>query len=44
MPKAVWKGTVIAESDETVVVEGSHYFPPSSLKKEYLRDSDTRTT
>ena len=44
MPKAEWKGTVIAESDETVVVEGSHYFPASSIKKEFFKESDTRTT
>jgi uncharacterized protein (DUF427 family) len=39
--KAVWKDTVIAESDNTVVVEGNHYFPPESVKKEYLTKSDT---
>ncbi|MDP1604303.1 MAG: DUF427 domain-containing protein, partial [Legionella sp.] len=31
MPKAVWNGTVIAESDDTVMVEGNHYFPSSSV-------------
>ena len=41
--KAVWKGAEIANSDDTVVVEGNHYFPLSSVKKDYLRDSDTRT-
>ena len=44
MPKAEWKGTVIAEADETIVVEGAHYFPPGSLKKEFFKESDTRTT
>ncbi len=34
--KAVWNDTVIAESDDTVVVEGNHYFPSSSLKNEYF--------
>lgn len=42
--KAVWNGVVIAESDETILIEGNHYFPPSSVKREYLRDSDTHTT
>jgi hypothetical protein len=32
--KAVWNGTVVAESDDTVVVEGNHYFPAESLKRE----------
>jgi len=34
--KAVWKDTVIAESNETVVVEGNHYFPPDSVHRELL--------
>ena len=34
--KAVFNGTVIAESDETVVVEGNHYFPPSSVNFDYF--------
>ncbi len=42
--KAVWNGTVLAESDETIVVEGNHYFPPESIQREYLRTSDTHTT
>jgi uncharacterized protein (DUF427 family) len=41
MPKAVWRGTVIAESDDTVVVEGNHYFPRAALKDELLQPSDT---
>ncbi len=41
--RAVWNGAVLAESDETVVVEGNHYFPPASLKREYFSDSDTHT-
>jgi len=44
MPKATWNGQVIAESDDTVVVEGNHYFPPDSVKRDLLTDSDTRTT
>ncbi len=42
--KAIWNGMIIAESDETVVVEGNHYFPRSSVKSEYLRESATHTT
>jgi uncharacterized protein (DUF427 family) len=41
--KAIWKETVIAESDQTVVVEGNHYFPPGTLKTEYLKPSETHT-
>ncbi len=42
--KATWKGAVLAESDETVVVEGNHYFPPESVNREYFRESSTHTT
>lgn len=42
--KAIWNGQVIAESDDTVVVEGNHYFPRSSVKAEYLADSPTHST
>jgi uncharacterized protein (DUF427 family) len=42
--KAVWNGQVIAESDQTVVVEGNHYFPPDSVHSEYFVSSDTHTT
>ncbi len=41
--KATWQGTIIAESDDTVVVEGNHYFPPDSLRREYFRRSDQHT-
>lgn len=41
--KAMWKGKVLAESNETKVVEGNHYFPPDSIHREYFRDSDTHT-
>ena len=41
--KAIWNGAVIAESDDTVVVEGNHYFPLVSVKAEYLKPSDTTT-
>lgn len=42
--KAIWKDTVLAESDDTVVVENNHYFPASSLKKECFAPSKTHTT
>jgi len=42
--RALWKNQVIAESNDTVVVEGNHYFPLSSLKKEFTVPSDTKTT
>ena len=42
--KAIWNNQVIAESDATVVVENNHYFPRSSVKKEFLKDSATHTT
>ena len=42
--KAVWNGTVIAESDSTVVVEGNHYFPPESVNRDFLKDSNTQST
>jgi uncharacterized protein (DUF427 family) len=41
--KAVWNNTEIAKSDDTVVVEGNHYFPLTSVSKDYLRESDTRS-
>jgi uncharacterized protein (DUF427 family) len=41
--RAVWNGRVIAESDQTVVVEGNHYFPADSVRREFLQDSDTTT-
>ncbi len=41
--KAIWNQQVIAESDDTVVVEGNHYFPPDSVKREFLQDSATTT-
>ena len=42
--RAIWKDRVLAESDETRVVEGNHYFPPSSLRPECFEDSPTHTT
>ncbi len=43
MARAMWNGVIIAESDATIVVEGNHYFPPDSVKREYLRESATHT-
>jgi len=41
--KAIWNGKVIAESEDTVVVEGNHYFPIDSINKEYFKESSTNT-
>lgn len=41
--KAMWNGALLAESDRTVVVEGNHYFPPDSIRKEHFQPSDTKT-
>jgi uncharacterized protein (DUF427 family) len=38
--KATWNGVVIAESDDTVVVEGNHYFPEGALRREYVTASE----
>ncbi len=42
--KAIWNETVIAESDETIQIEGNHYFPPNALKGAFVERSDTHTT
>ncbi len=42
--KAIWNGAVIAESDDTVIVEGNHYFPADALHREYVVDSTHQTT
>ncbi|MCK5440987.1 MAG: DUF427 domain-containing protein [Maribacter sp.] len=42
--KAIWNGIVIAESDDTVVIENNHYFPANSIKKEYFKNSESHTT
>jgi len=44
MAKAIWKGTILAESDQTRVVEGNYYFPPDSINKEYFHASENHTT
>lgn len=43
MPRAKWKGTVIAQSDHTEIVEGNHYFPADSVNRELLQESGTRS-
>jgi len=42
--KAIWNDQVIAESNDTIVVENNHYFPLESVKAEYLENTDTHTT
>lgn len=44
MPKAIWNNQVIAESDATIIVEGNHYFPLTSVNQTYLRPNDHHTT
>ncbi len=41
--KAIWNGKIIAESDQTINVEGNHYFPYDSVNKEFLSHSETHT-
>ncbi|RYF25234.1 MAG: DUF427 domain-containing protein [Comamonadaceae bacterium] len=42
--KATWNGVTLAESDDTVLVEGNHYFPESALNREYFTFSNHKTT
>lgn len=44
MPKAIWNGAVLAESDRCEVVEGNQYFPPDSINQEYFKPSNTHTS
>lgn len=43
MAKAIWNGVVLAESEKTVVVEGSHYFPTHTIHKEYFQPNSSHT-
>ena len=43
MVKATWNGAVLAESDQTIMVEGNHYFPPNSIHAEYFVQVDGKT-
>ena len=42
--KAIYNGEIIAESNDTIVIEGNHYFPPSSFKKDFFKQSSTHYT
>jgi len=42
--KAIWNNTVIAESNDTKIIEGNHYFPHDSIKKEFFTTTETHTT
>ncbi|MBC3787735.1 DUF427 domain-containing protein [Spirosoma utsteinense] len=42
--KAIWNGQIIAESDDTIIIENNHYFPKESVKATYLSDSQTHST
>ena len=42
--KAMWRNVILAESNDTVVVEGNHYFPPDSINKQHFKQSETHTT
>ncbi len=42
--RAIWNSTVLAHSNETIELEGNHYFPPDSLKKKFFRKSDFHTS
>ena len=44
MPKAIWNGVVLAESDRTEQVEGNHYFPPESINMEYFSATNHQTS
>ena len=44
MPKATWNGVLLAESDHTEVVEGNHYFPATSINRQYFKQSPTHST
>ena len=41
--KAIWNGQIIAESNETIVIENNHYFPPESIKEQFFNPSSTHT-
>ena len=44
MAKTTWKGKVLAESEEPKIIEGNFYFPPESVNREYIKESETHTT
>jgi uncharacterized protein (DUF427 family) len=44
MPKAIWNGAVLAESDKCEVVEGNQYFPPDAINKQYFKESNAHSS
>jgi len=42
--KTIWGNVILADSGDTIVIEGNHYFPPDSIKKEYFQESNTHST
>lgn len=42
--KAIWNGATLAESDDTIVIEGNHYFPADSLNREFFKESVTSSS
>lgn len=44
MPKVTWNGATLAESDQTEIVEGNHYFPPEAINRTYFQENDMHTT
>ena len=44
MARATWNSVILADSDQTEIVEANHYFPPSSVDRRYLRPSATHST
>jgi uncharacterized protein (DUF427 family) len=44
MAKAIWEGTVLAESNQTIEVEGNQYFPPAAVKRDFFTPNDHHTT
>ncbi len=41
--RAIWNGAVLAESDDTILIEGNHYFPPDSVKRKCFQESSQHT-
>lgn len=41
--KAIWNDAILAESDETIIVEGNHYFPPEAISEQYFKESNSHT-
>lgn len=44
MAKAIWNGAILAESDQTEIVEGNHYFPRHTINQEFFKESNHHTT